>query len=444
MKKGYFSLPLNSGKYKFIFSYTGYVSDTLQLTVHSDEIFLGVIKLEPADVELDAVTVKAKNRDFKLDKEVQLVTKKMRVGAANTSDVLGKMQGLTYDRYNNSIKVDGDDHVILLVNGLEKDQEYIRNIPSERIKEIEIIRNPSGRYALEGYTAVINIIMKMNYSGSELYFSESMYIDLDAKKEQMLPINYTSATYNYTRNRINFYAKYRNSLNEFHLKNTTSKQINDNFYRANNPSALGDENNISIHDVTNRYTLGVDYYLNPRHTISFETNITALPKRLSNNDNTFEVTETNAGIENIFDTKNSSKSESQNFTNTLFYIYKIGKTSSINANFTFSKYDDESVNIFSEYFRDVSEPNASTHRTEIGDDDKLSTKFIVEFEHSFDEKNAIQIGYGNTWQKMENSMLYEYTLGSELVSESETSNFESSEYRHKLLKFLTSPLHPDI
>ena len=97
------------------------------------------------------------SRPFALDKEVELVTAKMRTGAANTSDVLDRIKGLSYDRYNNSIKVDGDDNVIILVNGLEKNQEYIKNLSPDRIKEVEVIRNPSGRYALEGYSAIINV-----------------------------------------------------------------------------------------------------------------------------------------------------------------------------------------------------------------------------------------------------------------------------------------------
>lgn len=54
------------------------------------------------------------------------------------------MNGLTYDRYNRAIKVDGDTRVIMLVNGLQKDQEYIKNLNPERIREIEVMRNPGG------------------------------------------------------------------------------------------------------------------------------------------------------------------------------------------------------------------------------------------------------------------------------------------------------------
>jgi hypothetical protein len=49
----------------------------------------------------------------------------MRKGAGDTKDVLSRVKGVDYDRYNNKIKVNNEDNIIILVNGLEKDQEYI-------------------------------------------------------------------------------------------------------------------------------------------------------------------------------------------------------------------------------------------------------------------------------------------------------------------------------
>lgn len=68
----------------------------------------------------------------------------MREGATNTLEVLERMNGLSYDRYNRAIKVDGDSKVIMLVNGLQKNQEYIKNLSPNRIKEVEVM--PISRY----------------------------------------------------------------------------------------------------------------------------------------------------------------------------------------------------------------------------------------------------------------------------------------------------------
>ena len=223
---GFFNLPLNRNNYKIIISYVGYISDTLNLSVNEDK-FLGIIKLEPNNIEMEGVTVEASTHQQQLDKDVQLVTKHLRTGAANTSDVLDKIKGITYDRYNNSIKVDGEDNIIILVNGLEKDQEYIRNLNPDRLKEIEIIRDPSGRYALEGYSAVINVILKDNYKGSEIFIQNMALIDLDASKpEYIFALYNASITYNYTYNKLNFYTKIRNRYNDFNIQTTNNQEFN--------------------------------------------------------------------------------------------------------------------------------------------------------------------------------------------------------------------------
>ena len=149
--KGFFTLPVEPGVYRFVFSFTGYKKDTTQAMMVSANKFIGVFKLEPTAEFLNEVSVKANSSENQLDRDVQIVTDKMKTGSTNTKEVLEKINGVTYDRYSNSIKVDNDEKVIILVDGLEKDQEYIKNLSPDRLKKVEIIRDPGGRYALEGY-----------------------------------------------------------------------------------------------------------------------------------------------------------------------------------------------------------------------------------------------------------------------------------------------------
>ena len=117
---GFFKVPLKSGSYTLIVSYVGCVPDTLHVDVGQESKFLGVIRMQPKETALGEVQVKGSSRAYTIDKDVQMVTTAMRTGSANTSEVLERMNGISYDRYNRSIKVDGDARVILLVNGLEK------------------------------------------------------------------------------------------------------------------------------------------------------------------------------------------------------------------------------------------------------------------------------------------------------------------------------------
>ncbi|HXC05518.1 MAG TPA: carboxypeptidase-like regulatory domain-containing protein, partial [Bacteroidia bacterium] len=122
---GFFTLNLNPGRYRFLIKYIGYQTDTIKAVTVTESKFMGVIKLNPEVNNLNTVTIQANSHESLIDRDEQVVTAKMRAGAANAKDLLEKVNGVQYDRYNNKIKVDNNDKVIMLVDGLEKDQEYI-------------------------------------------------------------------------------------------------------------------------------------------------------------------------------------------------------------------------------------------------------------------------------------------------------------------------------
>ena len=215
---GFFSIFLESGVYYFTMSFIGYKTDTTETMYVTEKKFIGVFKLSQDEKLLKEFTVKSSSYDNLLDKDVQIVTEKMKAGTTNTKEVLDKMNGVDYDRYNNSIKVDNDTKVMILVDGLEKDQEYVKNLSPDRLKKIEIIRDPGGRYALEGYSSVINIILKKDYQGTELYLDQRVMLDPDAANKKYFFIqNGTSGTLNYVYNKVNLYGKYSNNYNNFNM-----------------------------------------------------------------------------------------------------------------------------------------------------------------------------------------------------------------------------------
>jgi hypothetical protein len=415
---GYFSIFLDNGVYYFTFSYVGYKADTTQAMYVSEKKFIGVFKLSQNEKLLKEFTVKSNAYDNQLDKDVQIVTDKMKAGATNTKEVLDKMNGVDYDRYNNSIKVDNDTKVMILVDGLEKDQEYIKNLSPDRLKKIEVIRDPGGRYALEGYSAVINIILKKDYQGTEFLLDQRLMLDPDAKNKKYIFIqNGTSGTLNYVYNKVNLYGKYSNNYNNFNLQ-STDKQEYSNGLIIDKYSADGKTPNTTINELSNEYTLGADYYLNPKHTVSFESNITTQPSHQNITDEKYKVDYIQNGnlIGNfIAETKNKSKSLSS--YNTLFYVGNFDDKNSLNSNFTFSTYNDNYINTYKE--------DSLFKRIETGTNNKNSTAFYLDFTHTFNSKSNLQVGYGNTWQQMNNN----YTV------ESVESSFTYSEMRNKLFAY---------
>lgn len=414
--KGFFTIPLDAGTYKVVVSNIGYKPDTTQAFEISENKFLGVIKLKQDAALLKEVAVTSRSDENQLDKDVQIVTDKMRVGAANAKEVLEKVNGVTYDRFNNSIKVDNNSKVIILVDGMEKDQEYIKNLSPDRLKKVEVIRDPGGRYGLEGYSAVINIILKKDYRGTDIQVNNQTLLDADANQKKYVPMqNELNVSLNYVYNKVNLYGTYNSSINNFNFDANTKKEYGSGLVIEN--KKRGDRN-MHVKEVTNSYTLGADYYINPKHTISFESDLSAAPLKYNITSQEYTIDYSNAGISFLnFNSSSQQTSSNMNSKNNLFYNGKLDENNLINASFNYSILNSTTTNHYNDDLLNVTNQQ--------GSDTKNSSKFYVEYTHTFKKQMNVQIGYGNAWQQQNNK----------LTSDSITNNFKYTDFRHKLYAY---------
>jgi hypothetical protein len=417
-ENGFFSIQVPMGYYRINFSFIGYQTDTLKNVVVSQNKFLGVIKLKPDVKFLKEISVKTSSNENTLDREVQIVTDKMKAGTTSTKEVLDKMSGVEYDRYTNSIKVDNSSKIIILVDGMEKDQEYIKNISPDRLKKIEVIRDPSGRYALEGYTAVINIVLKKDYIGTEILFQNNNLFDVDASKSKYIFVqNYSSATINYTYNKFNIYGKFYSNLNSFNLNSSVVKEfMADSITISQNPFA--NDMNTKVNQMNNSFTFGTDYTLNPKHTFSFEGNVTLQPMQKNVTTVDFDVTEKkNDVLLNSYRLFTQTKSKSTSSYYSFFYDGKIDEKNTFKSNLTFSNYSEE--------YDNTNHVNEILLSDEVGKNTKNKVQFYLEYNHIFNEKKTLQVGYGNSYESQDNSF----------VIETVKSEFSLYDYRNKFYSY---------
>ncbi len=271
--KGFFTVSVKPGVYKFVFRFLGYKQDTVMVEAFSDKS-LGIVYLELQSQQIQQVTVKASTRQNDLDRQVVLVTKQMRERSANVNEVLEQISGINYDRYNNQISVDGQTNVLILVNGLKKNQQYIEALNPERILKVEIIRDPGGRYGLEGYAAVINIILKDNFRGYELLTNGSSIIAPNSSYQKLIS-GMLGANLTLTQKKFNFYTNFNYSNLVFPLDMTVHRSYIDGqqTYRLPNgvyPSMAYKANLLNL-------TSGLDYKINPLNILSFEFNMQQMP-----------------------------------------------------------------------------------------------------------------------------------------------------------------------
>jgi hypothetical protein len=421
--KGFFTVNVDRGSYHLILYFIGYKNDTVVFHAAENK-FLGIFKMEPTDRMLKEVNIKGNSNEKLLDREVQIVTDKLRAGAGSTKDVLDKLNGVHVDKYTNSIKVDSDDKVMILVDGVEKDQEYIKNLSPDRLKKIEIIRDPGGRYALEGYSAVINIILKKDYQGLEIFTSDRLMMETNPVdiKYSFVQNNF-STTLNYTYNKVNVYAKYSRNVNNFNLPSTDTKEYANGLIIASTPPSSQDPN-AHMKQLFDNYTLGADFYINPKHTLSFESNLESQPLtgNITDGINAIAI-KRNGSVLNNYSSQSHSVSEILNSYNSLFYVGKLNEKNTLNSNFTYSTYANTYSNLITE---SVPYQNLTN-----GTDKKNSTKFYLEYTHVFNSKTNLQIGYGNTWEKRNNT----FTV------QDSASKFDYSDFRNKLYSYFSWELN---
>ncbi len=421
---GFFYLPLKRGKYKLVTNFIGYKSDTTDITVITGNEFIGIIKLYPEENTVDEVIINGKTSDNLIDKDEYLVTTEMRTGSADTKDVLDKIEGVTYDRYNNSIKVDGEENIMILVNGLQKDPEYILTLNPERLKKIEVVRDPSGRYALEGYSAIINVILKDDYKGFEFSLEENMLIDTDDKNGHIFPMNRVSATFNYTYNKLNVYTKIRNAFMDFFVNSSAKKEYYDNnFLSEKNPP---DENpNANTNRNFDKITAGADYFINPKNTLSYETGFSGLlfPETDQTSNYLVKYYNNNTETESFYSEYKNISSDKSNY-HTLFYKSILNEKNTLNADFTFSSSENKYK---TDYFE-----NQVLVSSQEGINDNLYTKFNIELEKSFNKKSNFTSGYGNTRKKVTNT----YNFGE--------TEFTRYDLRHKLYLYYSYRINPKL
>ena len=353
----------------------------------------------------------------------------MKKASMDTKEVLEKINGVAYDRYNDAIKVDNNSNIIILVDGVEKSQDYIKNMDPKRLKRIEIVRDPGGRYGLEGYAAVINVVLVKNYQGTEAFFFNQAITDFNPKKgASYIPVNNLYISLNHTYNKFNIYGTVSNNHSDFAIKSYT-ESIYENGRRVEENFA-GDDDNFFIKNKQMNYTLGADYYINPKHSVSFETSIKNFPKSTEDMSGDYQsVVMQGIDTTSLYDLSMNNKSNTVNSYSTVFYRGKFTNKSSMGADLSYSYSNHDYDNIMSQ--------ELSYSQFDVGSSNTKLTKVNVYFDYDLNDRSGFQVGYSNMWKNSERD--YSIETKPYMVDDSYTAdyNFKSIEKRNMLYGYFS-------
>jgi hypothetical protein len=258
-----FSLEASPSQHLLKISSLGYKEVILPISQiqlsNSSVLDLGTIKLPMAVYNLNEVLVSSKQPFMIMQngKLVYTVENSIISDAGTVIDLLKRTPYISIDP-NDIISVAGRGNTLILINGKQiRSNDEIRLLNSSKVKQIEIIENPSAKYDAEGH-AVINIVLKKN---KEQGLTSSIYSSYRQGKKGSF---YFSPELSYKIDKFRIWGNIGGELNQSSGNNKTWMEYKKENYLFK--SYTYDLKRIRK-DFNLTYSLGFDYFLNTQNTI---------------------------------------------------------------------------------------------------------------------------------------------------------------------------------
>ena len=257
------------GKYLVSISAVGHskgFSETFEITSAKSNITLKTIELVPVAKDLSGVTVTSKKPliEQKIDRMIVNVEASITNVGTSALEVLEKSPGVSIDKDGN-ISLKGKQGVQVYIDGRPTYMSgtdlanYLRNLSSNQLDQIEIMTNPPAKYDAAGNAGIINIKTKktkqLGYSGS---FSSTW-------SQGRYPKVSESFNFNYRKNKLNMFTtlgyNYRKNWQDLDIQRKfiehSTKEVKSHFDQESRIKDEGQSYNAKV---------GFDYFLNKKTT----------------------------------------------------------------------------------------------------------------------------------------------------------------------------------
>jgi outer membrane receptor protein involved in Fe transport len=417
---GYLLEDVKPGNYFIRVSFVGYETSGKSVVVETGnpEVMIDTIFLMETTANIDEITVvgeRLKGKEL-VDRTVYAIPAVVSKSAINGYDLLKRIPQVNVD-FQNNVTLNGSSNFIILVDGRQRDKEYLARLLPSDIETIEIISNPSGKY--EGnIDGVLSIILK-----KEARYGMNGNVGFTIKPFNKITRSETGSL-DYAFGKITFYVTAMNFAQSLDITNSEESRF------VMNDSTISLSGNGGIKVTMTTINSGFDYYINDKNSLSFNVsykpilqNIDLLSETLlSKNDNplntisapyTNEYKSDETSLSLFY--KKAFKNPVQEFTSEASY-YNFGSDET--SDFTNTRYLYNSDSIISTYAR--TEENLNKR-------DYYSVK--LNYVHPIGMSAKIEAGYQFYYQKMG----YDFIINNE-----ESDNlFEYAELRNSVYGGIT-------
>ena len=409
--EGKFILETEKGEYSLIVRQLGVIYYKQNINANQDTN-VGIINITEKEQQLQEVVITSKKKliERKVDRLIFNVENSISASGGDAIDALKITPRVKVKNDNismigkNNMSVMVDDKLILLTG--DELINFLKSIPSDNIKSIEVITTPPAKYDAEGNSGLINIKLKKSKLNQWNASLRSSYI------QSTYPKGSFGGNFDYQKNKLSLYS----NLNYVNGSNAPV-ETNKIYY----PLGLWNEEN-KRRDFQNSVNgrIGADYKISEKFSVGMQYLGSFSKPRIAENSLTTIYNQTNSQIDSYINTLSENLGKNNNHSlnlNSTVVFDTIGKKMNINLDYFKFKNDDNRI------FNTIN--LLSANNTSLQDIQNYSAK--IDFEHPL---KWINLSYGGklSFIKTQNNVNYfDTTLGTPIFVPTQSNEFNYDE-----------------
>ena len=285
--------------------------------------------------ELKDVVVVADMVSRNASKETIFITDSLRKGTVSAIQLLAKLPGITTDWGTDEVNVGKDKNVPIVINGKEVKREYAISLNPKRIKKVEIMRYPAGKYS--DYPVVLNIELADDYKGWDVSaFTRNLYSFRNKHSNRVA----MGTSFTYTLPKVNLYGSLSfNHRQNYDVSGYEYSSMSDLMIKSE--AADYKKPNISTRNNMGSFSLGADYRLSNNQILSAQAWI---ERKGTKQNDSFSV----FNNDKFYELNSLDDFKTDDYTIGLFYKGKFANHLNLSSELIYNRYDIHEDRIYSE------------------------------------------------------------------------------------------------
>ncbi|MDR0796399.1 MAG: carboxypeptidase-like regulatory domain-containing protein, partial [Tannerella sp.] len=263
--KGKFMIRTSRIPSKIKISYIGF--ETLLKDVHNLRGELGDFLLIETTILLDETIITANSTRHGINRSTYAVTQQMINNATNALELLDKIPGAYFDVMTKTLQLNNQSNILLLVDGIQQSQEYLKYLSPHRVQAIEIVYASSGRYLSDDYAGIIQFRLKKNYTGYNFFVSSASSLNLSKTAgSHGLSENHPAAGLFFSTRKLTVFGLY-----EYDRENRNMQSSTYLTYNLSDLTSIPSDHPNHLYQFENHlFRGGINYQLTPLHQVGIQ------------------------------------------------------------------------------------------------------------------------------------------------------------------------------